>query len=241
MTPFQLLFGRSPGTALDVLVPQMDDTETTGGLTDFMENHRHNVRDFAEALKKIHESRAKTRQRRNAEIRRPSSGVGSTEGDLVLAWESESSLFRQGMGSKLVHEKWTGPWKVVKIVFKGLSAVIEMEGRKTRTRTVSMASLQPFYRHSSDLQHPIEDEFAQIAWGVDFGLRGDSVAAAPMYTPMDRRTIVSASGVARWGYRGKYLDGVSSDWVAESEALDSFTPLQLDTFHALWNLNPPSC
>ena len=130
MTPFQLLFGRSPGTALDVLVPQMDDTETTGGLTDFMENHRHNVRDFAEALKKIHESRAKTRQRRNAEIRRPSSGVGSTEGDLVLAWESESSLFRQGMGSKLVHEKWTGPWKVGRMVFKELSSVIEMEGRR---------------------------------------------------------------------------------------------------------------
>ena len=51
--------------------------------------------------------------------------------------------------------------------------------------------------------------------------------------------MVSASDVARWEYMGKYLDGVSSDLVAESEALDSFTPLQLDTFHALWNLNPP--
>ena len=103
-----------------------------------------------------------------------------------------------------------------------------------------MASLQPFFGRSSDLRHPTEDEFAQIAWCVDFGLRGDSVAAAPLYTLMDRRTMVSASGVARWEYRGKHLDGVSSDWVAESEALDSFTPLQLDTFHALWSLNPPS-
>ena len=40
--------------------------------------------------------------------------------------------------------------------------------------------------------------------------------------------MVSASGVARWEYRDKYLDGVSSDLVPESEALDSFTPLQLE-------------
>ena len=118
MIPFQLLFCRSPRTALDVLVPQMDDTETTGGLTNFIENRLHNMRELAEALKKIHESRVKTRHRRNAEIRRPSSQVGSIEGDLVFARESESSLFRQGMGPKLVHEKRAGPWKVVKIVFK---------------------------------------------------------------------------------------------------------------------------
>lgn len=28
-------------------------------------------------------------------------------------------------------------------------------------------------------------------------------------------------------------------WVSEAEALDIFTPLQLDTFHALWNLYEP--
>ena len=110
MTPFQLLFGRSPHTALDVLVPQMDDTETAGGLPNFIENRRHNMREVVEALKKIHESGVKTRQRRNAEIQRPSSGVGSVEGDIVLARESESSLVRQGMEPKLVHERWTGPW-----------------------------------------------------------------------------------------------------------------------------------
>ena len=72
-------------------------------------------------------------------------GVGSVEGDLVLGRESESSPFRQDMGPKLVHEKWTGPWKVVKVVLKVLNAVIEMEGRKTRTGAVSMTSLKPFY------------------------------------------------------------------------------------------------
>ena len=53
-----------------------------------------------------------------------------------------------------------------------------------------MASLKPIYRRSSDLRHPIEDEFAQIAWGADFGPRGDSGAAAPMYTLVDRSTMV---------------------------------------------------
>ena len=99
-------------------------------------------------------------------MRWPSSGVGSVEGDLILERESESSLFRQGMRPKLVHEKWTGPWKVVKVVFKGLSAVIEMEGRKTWTRTVSMAFLKLFFRRSAELRHPIEDEFERIAWGA---------------------------------------------------------------------------
>ena len=64
-------------------------------------------------------------------------------GDLVLARDSDGALFWQGMGSKLVHEKWTGPWTVTKVVFKGLSAAIEMEGRKKRSRTVSVASLKP--------------------------------------------------------------------------------------------------
>ena len=68
--------------------------------------------------------------------------------DLVLARESDSSLHRQGMGSQQVHEKRTGPWKVVEVVVEGLSVVIEMEGRATRSRTVFTASQKPFYtRH----------------------------------------------------------------------------------------------
>ena len=62
-----------------------------------------------------------------------------------------------------------------------------------------------------------------------------------MYTMIDRGTMGGTSDAARWEYRGKPLDGASSDWVAESDALDSFTPLQLDAFHALLNLHPLSC
>ena len=67
MIPFQLLFGRSPCTTLDKLVPQMDDTEATGGLTDFIYNRRYYLREVAEALKSIHEGRQRTRNRRIAE------------------------------------------------------------------------------------------------------------------------------------------------------------------------------
>ena len=104
---------------------------------------------------------------------------------------------------------------------------------------MSVASLKPSYRRSSDLRHPIGDDFAQIAWGADLGLKGDYVAAAPMYTPIDRKEAVSEARTARWEYRGIYLDGDFSDWITEAASLDSFTPLQLDTFHALWKLNPP--
>ena len=75
-------------------------------------------------------------------ILRPSAGMNVAVGDLVLVRESDNALFRQAMGSKLVHEKWTGPWMVTKVVFKGLNVVTEMEGREKRSRTVSVASLK---------------------------------------------------------------------------------------------------
>ena len=42
MTPSRLLFGRSPRTAVDILIPLIDDTEATGGLGHFIENRGHN-------------------------------------------------------------------------------------------------------------------------------------------------------------------------------------------------------
>ena len=237
MTPFQLLFVRSPRTSLDMLVPQMDDTEATGGLENFIEGRRHNLREVREALGRMREGREEARQLHNAVIQRPSAGTRAARGDLVLARESDSSLHWQGMGPKLVHEKWTGLWKVVDVVFEGLSG--HRDGGP-RSRTVSTCSLKPFYTRPSDLRHPMEDEFAQMAWGADLGLEQQSPTAAPMYTLLDRRRVVSAKGVARWEYRGRYLDGVASNSVSETESLDSFTPLQLDTFHALWNLYVPS-
>eukprot|EP00903_Cladosiphon_okamuranus_P009618 g9154.t1 len=43
-----------------------------------------------------------------------------------------------------------------------------------------------------------------------------------------------------WEYRGRHQDGAQSDWITEDEARDSFSPLQLDVFHALWELYCPN-
>ena len=79
----------------------------------------------------------------------------------------------------------------------------------------------------------MEDEVGQMAWGADLRLGGHSTTAAPMYTLLDRKRVVSATGVARWEHRGRYLDEVALDWVSEAGSLDSFTPLQFDAFHVL--------
>ena len=85
----------------------------------------------------------------------------------------------------------------------------------------------------------VDDEFAQFAWTSDLGLKSPSTVANPFYTLVDRRRITSSTGVESWEYRGRYQRGTDSRWVSEVEALDSFTPLQLDVFHALWNLYQP--
>ena len=78
-----------------------------------------------------------------------------------------------------------------------------------------------------------------MAWGADMGLGGGLTTAAPMPTLLDRTGMVCTTGVAKH-YRDRYLDGVTSGWVSKAESLDSFTPLQLDTFYALSNLYDPS-
>ena len=48
------------------------------------------------------------------------------------------------------------------------------------------------------------------------------------------------SGTRKWAYKGRYQDRSESSWLSEVDVLDSFTPLQLDVFHTLWNLYYPS-
>lgn len=73
MTPFHLFFGQYPLITLDTLVLQLEDTEATGGLSNLMQSRR-NMRDVAEAPKKVHKDKEVARQRRDAEISRPFSG-----------------------------------------------------------------------------------------------------------------------------------------------------------------------
>lgn len=138
----------------------MDDTEATRGLENFIGGRRHNLRELREVLERMREGREKERQHHNVKIHRRSAGTCVAKGDLVLTRESDSSLHRQWRRPRMVHEKWTGPWKEVEVVFEGLSVVIEMKGLAVRSRTVSAASLKPFYTRPSALWHPMEDGYA---------------------------------------------------------------------------------
>ena len=89
-----------------------------------------------------------------------------------MARESDSSLHRQGMEPELVHDHWPGLGKVVEVVIEGLSVLIEIKGKMTRSKMIFAASLKPFYTWPSDLRHLKEDVFAQKAWVPDLGSEG---------------------------------------------------------------------
>ena len=66
------------------------------------------------------------------------------------------------------------------------------------------------------------------------------MAAVPLYTLTARQVEQgTTAGTWTWEYRGRYQDGIQSTWITEDEARDSFSPLQLDVFHALWELHHP--
>ena len=67
-----------------------------------------------------------------------------------------------------------------------------------------------------------------------------STLASPLYTLVDRCTIQLPNGSWEWRYRGRCLNGSLSGLIIESRCLDSFSPMQLDVFHALWALYQPS-
>ena len=75
---------------------------------------------------------------------------------------------------------------------------------------------------------------AHLAWGADLGLAGISTVAVLLYTLTDRQAVGSPGGAWEWQYKGLYQNGTESEWLQEEEVRDSFTPLQLDVFHALW-------
>ena len=110
-------------------------------------------------------------------------------GDLVPVRESDSTLYKEGRGPKLVHEKWTGPWRVIEILQPGLSMTVKMQGRKERVRRVAAASVKPFYERPRDLRHPLENEFAQKAWRADLGHPSEPTAKTPLYTLLDWRKV----------------------------------------------------
>ena len=145
MTPFELLFGRKPRISLDTPVPQIDATDRSGGLNSFVEGRRQNFREVRLALEKRHQSKVNARLKTNKKITRESEGTTAQAGDLVLVKESSSNIERNGSEGKLEHERWTGPWKIIKVLNVGLIIEVVMKGRSTRTRHVSPGGIKPFH------------------------------------------------------------------------------------------------
>ena len=242
MTPFELLFGRKPRTPLDSLVPLSAETEQSGGLDNFVERREQNLREVRLALEKQHNLRVTARARANASISRPSAGVALEKGSLVLVRESESSRHRDNRGRKLKHDHYTGLWRVTEVLQTGLSMQVTMRGRKQRTRNnVSTADIKPYYLRPLSLRHSLADEFAQYASGSGFRRALEAVNSSHFDSLVScRRTNPpSGSAINRWEYKGRSNDWVESGWLYENEMLQSFTPLQLDSFIALWHLYNP--
>ena len=103
-----------------------------------MESRRQNFREVRLALEKRHQNKVNARLKANENISRESAGTGAQVGDLVLVKESSSNIERNGTGGKLEHERWTGPWKITKVLNAGLIIEVVMEGRSTQTRHVSI-------------------------------------------------------------------------------------------------------
>ena len=161
------------------------------------------------------------------------------EGDLVLVKEADSALRNDRVHTKLIHDRWTGPWTVTAVITPELCYRVTLQGRRERVRRAAASHIKPYHLRPPSLRHEFDDEYAHFAWGPDLGLVADSTLASPLYTLVDRCTIHLPNGSWEWRYCGRDLNGFLSGFITESECLDSFSPMQLDVFHALWKLCQP--
>ena len=179
-------------------------TDRSGEPDYFVESRRQNFREVRLALEKRRQNRVNARLKANNKTTRGSAGTVAQARDLVLVKELSSNMERNGSGGKLEHERWTGPWKITKVLNVGLIIEVVMEGRSTRSRHVSPGGIKLFHVRPLDLRHPLADVFAQFAWSADIEPTIPSVGAKPLYTLCDRQNVTSATGVPKWEYRGKY-------------------------------------
>ena len=182
-TVFRLFFGRDARRQLDATHSEIDGGDFRGGMHSYVAENRQaykEVRDVRMALSKRHEDRQKRREGRNAKIGCTSVGTRVVVGDKVLVKEAESVMAREGIHHKLAHEHWTGPWEATEVVLPGLSYIVTMNGRGIHRRQPSASNIMMFHMRLDDLRHDFENDFAHLAWVVDFGLAEPSIVASPM-------------------------------------------------------------
>ncbi|CAB1096262.1 unnamed protein product [Ectocarpus sp. CCAP 1310/34] len=191
-----------------------------------------------EILTYQHEAQNRHRERHNARVARESPGAKTAVGNYVLVKEPAATLHRDGHHPELTHDHYIGPWKVTEVIHDRLSFAVQLKGRRIRRRKVAAPDFKPYHGRPQDLRLSFEDEFAYVMWSADLGLADISVVAVPLYTLVDRRAVRGADNAPTWTweYQDHYQDGALSPWPTEEEVGDSFSPLQLDVFHALYEL-----
>ena len=74
--------------------------------------------------------------------------------------------------------------------------------------------------------------FTRHAWGADLGLFDTSVTVISLHTLLDRRAVLKPNAFWNWESEAAFKMAKSRvGW--KKEVKDSFTPFQLDAFHAL--------
>ena len=117
---------------------------------------------------------------------------------------------------------------------------VTLQGRRERVGRAAASYIKSYHLRPPSLRRHFGDENAFFAWGPDFALVAALILASSIYTLGDRCPIQLLDGSWKWRYRGRYLNGSLSGFITESECLNSFTPLQLDMLHALWEVYHPS-
>lgn len=78
-----------------------------------------------------------------------------------------------------------------------------------------------------------------LLWGHDLGLVACFTIASPLYTLIVWTLVEHPNRTCEWNYPGRYLNGSNSDSMPESECFESFSLLQEDALHALWEQYEP--
>ena len=134
---------------------QIDATDRSGGLYDFVESSRQNFREVRLALEKRHQSKANARLKANNKIIRELAGTVAQTRDLVFVKKS-SSVVNLNINEGQVTE-------IAKVLNAGLIIEVVMEGRGTRTRQVSPKGIKPFHARPPDLRHPLPTSSPKFA------------------------------------------------------------------------------
>ena len=217
-----------------MIAQTLDDTSSGQGLGRTVADQQR----MTQEIRYRHAPTNRQRERHNAAVPRESPGAKAIIGDLVLVKEPVNTLHRDVYHPKLGHDHYAGPWEVINVIHDRVSFTVQLNGRRIRQRKVAASDLKPYHARPQHLRLPFEDEYAHLVWSADLGLVDTAVVGVPLYTLVDRR-VVHRSGTTlawTWRYQGRYQDSALSSWITEDEAGDNLSPLQLDVFHALYEI-----